>query len=64
MTKLTVKFMLFDGSNFYQTFFIQDDECAKDIIETFIYEQNKNEYRFGKMCTYNYNYDIVGSERI
>lgn len=62
MTKLTVKFTLVDGSNFYQTFFIKDDEGAKDIIETFIYEQNKKEYRFGKMCTY--NYDVVTSERI
>lgn len=62
MTKLTVKFSLYDGSNFYQTFFIKDDEGAKDIIETFIYEHNKKEYRIGKMCTY--NYDIVVSERI
>lgn len=62
MTKLTVKFTLVDGSNFYQTFFIKDDESAKDIIETSIYELNKKEYRIGKMC--NYNYDIVVSERI
>lgn len=62
MTKLTVKFTLVDGSNFYQTFFIKDSEGAKDIIETFIYEHNKKEYRFDKMC--NYNYDIVVSERI
>ena len=62
MTKLTVKFTLVDGSNFYQTFFIKDDESAKDIIETSIYELNKKEYRIGKMCIY--NYDIVASERI
>lgn len=62
MIKLTVKFTLVDGSNFYQTFFIKDDERTKEIIETFIYEHNKKEYRFDKMC--NYNYDIVVSERI
>ena len=62
MTKLTVKFTIVDGSNFYQTFFVKDDESSKDIIESFIYNYNKTEYRIEKICPY--IYDLVAVETL
>lgn len=54
MTKETYKFICNDGSSFYQTFFVKDDESSKDIIESFIYQYNKTEYRIEKFCPYIY----------
>lgn len=62
MTKLIVKFLCMDGSTFTYDFIIKDDESAKDKIESFIYNYNKNKSFLELMCLY--VYEILSSERI
>ncbi len=62
MTKLIVKFVCMDGSTFKYDFIVKDDESAKDKIESFIYNYNKNKTSLELMCLY--VYEILSSERI
>lgn len=57
MTKETYKFVCMDGSTFIKAFNVKDDESSKDIIETFIYNYNKDKTLLEEMCLY--DYDLV-----
>lgn len=60
MTKETYKIVCMDGSTFIKTFNVKDDESSKDIIETFIYNYNKDKTLLEEMCLY--VYDLVDVE--
>lgn len=53
-TREIVRFKRYDGSIFHRTFIVRDDESSQDIIETFIYNYNKTNYKVSEMCSYVY----------